>query len=159
MKAQGKNWAVLLEFKKFALAIKDNSPFININETLMSLVLNGFIEKVEALLPFVKSSEVLRKAINCTAYIANRQIFDFMGYLQSFSKPLPSAKMGADDTDKGDKGNDGDGGNDGDDGGNGGDGPDGGDGADGPGVAEFKPASAQKSKKSQKSKSKNPEES
>ncbi|CAK83003.1 unnamed protein product (macronuclear) [Paramecium tetraurelia] len=91
VQAQGKNWASILDVRRFISAIKDNIQYINIENTLRSVALNGQYEKLEQVLPYVKDAQIIRQTIHLVATIANLQIFSPTSYLsfRQYKKPQP----------------------------------------------------------------------
>ncbi|CAD8186102.1 unnamed protein product [Paramecium octaurelia] len=91
VQAQGKNWASILDVRRFISAIKDNIQYINIENTLRSVALNGQYEKLEQVLPYVKDAQIIRQTIHLVANIANLQIFTPKSYLsfRYYKKPQP----------------------------------------------------------------------
>ncbi|CAD8088902.1 unnamed protein product [Paramecium sonneborni] len=96
IQAQGKNWASILDVRRFIAAIKDNIQYIDIESTLRSVALNGQHEKLEQVLPYVKDAQIIRQTIHLVSKVANMQIFNFAGYLQ-LGKPNKQAPKDSED--------------------------------------------------------------
>ncbi|CAD8115387.1 unnamed protein product [Paramecium primaurelia] len=72
--AQGRSWAAILDYKRFKRALKDNIQFIDIEDAIRAVAINGQYDKLEILIPYLKDSQILRQTIQLVSIIAERQM-------------------------------------------------------------------------------------
>ncbi|CAD8157739.1 unnamed protein product [Paramecium pentaurelia] len=80
IQAQGNSWAALLDRKRLAQALKDNIQFVDIEDCIRSVALNGQYEKLELLLPHLKDPQILRQTILLVCIIAENQMSEDYQY-------------------------------------------------------------------------------
>ncbi|CAD8167982.1 unnamed protein product [Paramecium octaurelia] len=72
--AQGNSWASLLNFKQFTQALKDNIQFVDIEDSIRAVAINGQYDRVEILIPHIKDPQILRQTIQLVSIIAQSQL-------------------------------------------------------------------------------------
>ncbi|CAK87020.1 unnamed protein product (macronuclear) [Paramecium tetraurelia] len=83
--AQGNSWASLLNYKLFTQALKDNFQFVDIEDSIRAVAINGQYDRVQILIPHIRDPQILRQTIQLVSILAKSQMTSQTEY-QYFTK-------------------------------------------------------------------------